>query len=241
MTQTPTWYWTGAPKPCEHFPCHDSGKRMCHYTGKLWYSIVVDTSIPHNILDCPGNCKQIFHTVSNIQLAHADVKGVSWGELVYFWDQEDSVKRTPEEVAKLEELERQREAQEKLDAEANRMSNYMRDIEIKRGCKGEKEKPKIQSPCKYLYCTPGVEGRYQNDICSECWGYEYHCPKTGKLVKAQKGKECPYLHPGESGWLIEWNTDRRFGNSGRSSPSDVRQNNRFVNLIATPKAKRFGA
>jgi len=239
LDTTPSWYWTGPPKPCEHYACHDAGSRICQYSGKRWDCNVHDTNLPHDILDCPGNCSQPFHTVASIQLAHADNVGVPWGELVYFWDKEESGRQTPEQAALLLENQRLRETKDKLESEAIRMANYMRDIEIKRGCKGEKEKPKIQSPCKYLYCTPGVEGQYQNSMCSECWAYMYHCPKTGNVIKAQKGKECPYLHPGESGWLIEWVKDRRFGSSGRSSPTEPRKNNRFANIVTAPKPRRI--
>ena len=239
MIETPSWYWTGPSKPCEHYPCHDAGSRMCQYTGRLWDNVVTDTSVPHDILDCPGNCTQPFHTVSSIQLAHADVLKIPWGELVYYWDREDASLLTSDDIAAKEQLYLELEEKQRLESEAIRMANYMRDIEIKRGCKGEKDKPKIQKPCKNLYYTPGVEGRMQNDVCSECWAHEYHCPKTGLLIKAQKGKECPYLHPGESGWLIEWMKDRRFGSSGRSSPSEPKQMNRFANINVTSKVKRF--
>jgi hypothetical protein len=153
-------------------------------------------------------------------MAHAEAYGAPWGELAYYWDRDDSSRLSPLEIS-AREMEKERLLEnQRLESEAIRMANYMRDIEIKRGCKGEKDKPKIQKPCKNLYYTPGVEGRMQNNVCSECWAHEYHCPKTGALIKAQKGKECPYLHPGQAGWLNEWNTNRHFN---AQTTKDVRR------------------
>jgi hypothetical protein len=72
--------------------------------------------------------------------------------------------------------------------------------------------PKRNCPCKNLFydekqVRPGQRAPFVKYVASECWAYEYTDPKTGEKKAPHK---CPYLHPGEVGWLPQWNRDRDF-------------------------------
>jgi len=208
MIETPFWYWKGAV-PCSHILCMENGAPVCEYTGMSWGQDEEFLSKPHHILQCNGRCKQPFHDVTSIQMAWANEFGQGWGDLALIWDEEESLRETPEQAAAKALAKAKREEEEEKEAKAARCWNYLHDTESKNSCKGNQQKPKLQQPCKYLYCTPGVEGRYERHLTGEeCWGYQYHCPKTGELRTAKPGKECKHLHPGEAGWLAQWNTDR---------------------------------
>jgi hypothetical protein len=222
LVDYPTWWWTPKDTPCDHYICANSNR--CEFNGRRWNVSSTEMSQPHDILNCNGHCGHPFHTKEAIQLAQAHSRGVGWGDVVYVWDQEEAALETPEQRRAKELAEAKRIGQEKIEAEANRMAAYMADVRLKMGCKENRDKPKIQKPCKNLYYTPGVEGRMQPNVCSECWAHEYHCPKTGNLIIAEKGKECAYLHPGQPGWLKEWNTNRHHMPAGSVAP------NRFSSL-----------
>lgn len=67
---------------------------------------------------------------------------------------------------------------------------------------------KIAQPCKFLYDCQGTPARPTTmRVTTECWSHEYTDPVTGaKIVK----HVCDRMHPGEAGWLPQWNTDRTF-------------------------------
>lgn len=72
--------------------------------------------------------------------------------------------------------------------------------------------PKRPCPCKNLFydekqVRPGQRAPFVKYVASECWAHAYTDPKTGEKKAPHK---CPYLHPGEVGWLKEWNRDRDF-------------------------------
>lgn len=209
MIETPAWYWKGAI-PCSHPLCMETGMPMCEYTAMSWGQDEEFLSKPHTLLECNGRCKQPFHDVTSIQVAWAEEFGMGWGDLAMIWDEEELARETSEQKRAKELARAKAEAEAKLEQEAIRMANYMADVQLKMGCKENRGRAKIQKPCKNLYYTPGVEGRMQNNVCSECWAHEYHHPKTGQLIRATADKECPYLHPGQPGWLKEWNTNRHF-------------------------------
>jgi len=165
-------------------------------------------SKPHGILQCNGRCKQPFHDMTSIQFAWAEEFGQGWGDLAYVWEQEELARETPAQKHAKELARVKQETDSRLEQEAIRMATYMADVRLKMGCKENRGKTKIQKPCKNLYY--GSEGSMRANVCSECWAHEYHHPKTGELIKAQADKECPYLHPGQPGWLKEWNTNRHF-------------------------------
>ncbi len=67
---------------------------------------------------------------------------------------------------------------------------------------------KRPEPCKFLYSCVGTPARSTTrHVSSECWSHEYTDAVTGqKIIK----HVCDRLHPGDEGWLAEWNTDRHF-------------------------------
>jgi hypothetical protein len=72
--------------------------------------------------------------------------------------------------------------------------------------------PKRPCPCKNLFydekqVRPGQRAPFVKYVASECWAHAYTDPKTGEKKAPHK---CPYLHPGEVGWLPQWNRDRDF-------------------------------
>ena len=99
----------------------------------------------------------------------------------------------------------QRRIEEKVADESKMRLN--RD-QLKSGVKMEKK----ASPCARLYSCVGDKSTggakpTTRHVTSECWSHERKCPETGALLAPHK---CPWLHPGEPGWLPQWNTDRLF-------------------------------
>jgi hypothetical protein len=217
MIETPAWYWKA--EPCSHTLCEMSGDSCCQFSGRRWDQTAEFLAAPHSLLQCNGRCGQPFHTVAAIQMAWANTVGAGWGDLALIWDEEEAAMETPEQTAAKALAKAKQQEEDAKEAKAARCFNFLRETESKHSCKGHQQKPKLQQPCKYLYCTPGVEGRYERHLTGEeCWGYQYHCPKTGELLKAKPGKECKHLHPGEAGWLAQWNTDRYYKPAGAQQP-----------------------
>lgn len=67
---------------------------------------------------------------------------------------------------------------------------------------------KIAQPCKFLYNCQGTPAKPTSKaVTTECWSWEYKDPKTGAMIKKHA---CDRLHPGEEGWLKQWQTDRTY-------------------------------
>jgi hypothetical protein len=89
---------------------------------------------------------------------------------------------------------------------------------------GAKLIQKRAEPCKFLYNCQGTPARPTTlGVTTECWSHEYKDPKTGAIVAKHV---CDRLHPGEAGWLKEWNTDRRFKVVGRFDGLATKPNRR---------------
>ena len=78
--------------------------------------------------------------------------------------------------------------------------------------------------CTRLYSCEGVAATggakpTTRHVSSECWSHERKCPETGALLAPHK---CPWLHPGEPGWLPQWNTDRLFKPAAAAPPPQHR-------------------
>lgn len=109
--------------------------------------------------------------------------------------------------------------------------------QLKSGLKLEKK----ACPCARLYSCVGDKStggakpttRY---VSSECWSHERKCPQTGALLTPHK---CPWLHPGEPGWLPQWNTDRLFKPAAAAPPPQ----HRMAAALAggAPPQSRFAA
>jgi hypothetical protein len=67
---------------------------------------------------------------------------------------------------------------------------------------------KVAQPCKFLYNCQGTPARPTTmSVTTECWSHEYTDPVTGAKVAKHV---CDRMHPGEEGWLRQWDTDRNF-------------------------------
>jgi len=113
----------------------------------------------------------------------------------------DAVRRAEEERVKLAYL--QRRIEEKV-AEDSKMR--INREQLKSGVKLEKK----NAPCARLYSCVGDKSTgglkpTTRHVSSECWSHERIDPETGELLTPHK---CPWLHPGEPGWLPQWNMDR---------------------------------
>jgi hypothetical protein len=80
--------------------------------------------------------------------------------------------------------------------------------QLRSGLKMEKK----ACPCARLYSCVGDKSTggarpTTKHVSSECWSHERKCPETGALLTPHK---CPWLHPGEPGWLPQWTNDRLF-------------------------------
>ena len=111
----------------------------------------------------------------------------------------------------------QRRIEEKVADESKMRLN--RD-QLKSGVKMEKK----ACPCARLYSCVGDKSTggakpTTRHVSSECWSHERKCPETGALLAPHR---CPWLHPGEPGWLPQWNTDRLFKPAAAAPPPQHR-------------------
>ena len=89
--------------------------------------------------------------------------------------------------------------------------------QLRSGLKMEKK----ACPCARLYSCVGTKPARPTTkhVSSECWSHERKCPETGALLKPHT---CPWLHPGEPGWLPQWNTDRLYKPAAAAPPPQHR-------------------
>jgi hypothetical protein len=100
---------------------------------------------------------------------------------------------------------KQKRIEEKVADESKMRLN--RD-QLRSGLKMEKK----ACPCARLYSCVGDKSDggarpTTKHVSSECWSHERKCLETGALLAPHK---CPWLHPGEPGWLPQWTNDRLF-------------------------------
>ena len=186
----------------------------------------------HEMIHCDGRCSNPLHTASNIQLAHSEFSGMSWGDLDQLWAEEETAHLTKKQRASLNAEKEAKQAQEdaaaELEALSRKLASKARDHEIKAGYKCNKGK-KESTPCKYLYNPQGDRSTggarpTTLHITTECWSHAYTDPATGERIEKHA---CWFLHPKEPGWCKEWETDRRF-KPAVSTTTPV--NNRFAHL-----------
>jgi hypothetical protein len=175
-------------------------------------------NVPHHYLLCPGvEAGCTFHPLATRQIndaLYAFSTGWDWADI--FQEDLDEMERrdnAPAALAAAARKEAEAEAaalayQQQVIAERNA-------IRVHASCnkKGAVEIKKIQQPCKKLYscegggAAGGVARPTTKCISSECWAHEYTDAKTGKKIVKHV---CQWLHPGEAGWLPQWNTDRTY-------------------------------
>lgn len=184
---------------------------------------------PHHADDCPGDCRQ--HPLlrgATLEFHHAEKSGQRWGDI---WYREFLVAAAAETLE--ERLARQnREAaaaarrQLELESEIRRHAVDLVSTKAKTGLKRGQAVQKKPCPCKMLYSCQGDKSTggarpTTLHVSSECWAHEYVDPLTKKRVVKHV---CPWLHPGEEGWLKEWETNRLF------NPNATAAQNRFAAL-----------
>lgn len=175
-------------------------------------------SLPHLPQDCPGaenGCTQHpWMTAETSNMLYLESAwGVSWGTLF-----EDDI---AELEARLQSPEALAAAAKKAAAvEAECLAYEQRMVAernaIRAGATRTKHGPvqiqKIAQPCKKLYSCEGggskggVAKPTTLHVSSECWAHEYTDASGKRIVK----HVCQWLHPGESGWLPQWQTDRNY-------------------------------
>ena len=142
----------------------------------------------------------------------------NWANLV---DQEEAARLAAESAAARAARLAAEEAarQERLaSCESSIMASYAdfqksrNTVVIGKGRDRETVLRKNGGPCKWLYCDEAAKKNgvapYRNKLTgSQCWAWEYLDPKTKTWKRPHT---CAHLHPGEEGWLPQWNTDRTF-------------------------------
>jgi hypothetical protein len=165
---------------------------------------------------CCGNCS--FHPLLTAELLPYARMEQSWGDLVEEELKAMLAKLTADEKAALKAAAEKLAEEAALKEEARKMAAYAHDQGIKMRCKNAKH---FQQPCRNLYFredapkSQWVKNK-RGDLCaplsrcltgSECWKWEYTDPVT---KQRRVNHVCDRIHPGEVGWLKEWETDRLY-------------------------------
>ncbi len=209
------WEWNDDSFPCiccSPTDAMDGAHWLC-VSGREW--IVVD-----DVLRAEGRR----------MVAEAAAKGLFtlspyelWADLV----DEEFAARAAAETPAAKAARLAREAAEvrdrELTCEASKMASYGQHMKIVNtvGRGAAAHIHKSTGPCKWLYCNekaPRAQWRKneKGEWCApqvkfvtgaQCWAWEYQDPKTKQFKKPHS---CKYLHPGEPGWLEQWNTNRDY-------------------------------
>lgn len=170
----------------------------------------------HDFLLCPGNCRQHPGVIGDVvQTLQWMSNGASWGDIVYYESLEQEAVMTPQQkVARAVKQQEEQKARE-LDAQASEMFRYAEAQKLRNTVVKGKQRTTVkhQAPCKWLYvdeAAPKHNGKapIRNYITgAQCWAFEYTDPRTKELKKPHT---CGHLHPGEPGWMVEWEKGRQF-------------------------------
>lgn len=233
-TSTHPCHCCDAPRAMDHI----DGYWHCDQQDRTWVVLdePFDATSSHAIEHCLGSCSQhILIDAMVFSMIHSEAFGFCWGDLIQADEAAKLASETPEErSARLEAEAAKREASF-LTTRATEMERYARlksqtNTEMIKTDRGKVARiRKVQEPCKWLYLdekAPKSEWWRTRDgklnppyrphlTGGECWAFEYHDPKTGKL---QVKHTCDRLHPGEEGWCSEWNTNGRW----RPAATEVR-------------------
>lgn len=195
----------------------DNGMWNCCNSNRSWLVLETppDMSQPHDIRVCDGRgCR--FHKFNSLELSrwHRGMSaGVSLGDLDYQEQQLALAQMSPEELARRRYLEAVADQKKQLELQSYEMRNVAERVAIRAhiGVGRGQQVVKKPQPCKKLYdCKPGARCGAEPTtlhVSTECWGWEYKDPATGKMLRPHT---CPWLHPGEPGWLAQWNTNRNY-------------------------------
>ena len=150
-----------------------------------------------------------------------------WADLVDADIAAQRAAETPEQRAARLAASATEEHERELDYEVGQMAGYAQmcaarnAVRVKEGGRTKVVIRQVGKPCKWLYCDEKVpKSQWRKDengkLCaplrnyvtgSQCWAHEYVNPKTGRLEKPHK---CAHLHPGQGGWMPEWEKNRAF-------------------------------
>lgn len=220
---------------------HNDGYWHCDIQNRTW--VILDSSFDayakHTDHQCLGSCCQHPLLDSTVfSMIHAEALDLFWGDLILANETAVLASETSEMRSVREADDLAKELTRQLAIKAADMERYARlkaqtNTEMVKANNGKKIAiiRKIQEPCKWLYLdesAPKHEWRtsrvgkpeppYRLYLTgAECWAYEYHDPKTGKL---QVKHTCDHLHPDEEGWMTEWNKDRRWRPTTASETRD---------------------
>jgi hypothetical protein len=153
-----------------------------------------------------------------------------WGDVFYEEYLAVEAALTPAQLAARAAEEAAKKARWAVEAEAARMATYAQDCKYRNTVRQGRQYllKKVALPCKNLYYDEKAprntwkkdeNGKLRAPLRaaltgSECWAWEYKDPATGARVVKHT---CSHMHPGEDGWLPQWNRDRAF----RLSAADV--------------------
>ena len=153
-------------------------------------------------VDCPWHPLIKSPLTANLFATLSDAS-LRWGDWAVQAELDAIASETPAEKAERSKREAQQELERDLGAKAFEQAQYAEKCKLKAhmGVKRNQAVQKIAQPCKCLYELSG-RGYTSRTVSSECWAWEYTDAKK-KVFKAPR--TCQYLHPGEIGWLAEWN------------------------------------
>jgi len=209
---------------------HEDGYWHCDQTNRTWLVLEkpFDSCKEHTATECLGRCA--VHSLiddTSFHLIHSEAFGICWGDIILVEQIETLAAESDEDRKMRLAAEAAAEEKRRLASKATEMERYARlkaqtNTQMVKTDRGKIAViRKIQEPCKWLYLdekAPKHEWRttrtgkreppYRLHLTgAECWAFEYHDPKTGKL---QIKHTCDHLHPGEEGWCAEWKSDSRW-------------------------------
>ena len=212
-----------APRAMDHM----DGYWHCDQQNRTW--VVLDESFDagsdHSFEHCLGSCSMHILMDSIVfSMFHAEAFGLCWGDLILADEEAKLAAETPEQRALRLDAEAAKRTEIFLATRSTEMERYARlkaqtNTEMIKTDRGKVARiRKVQEPCKWLYLdekAPKCDWRRTREgkpeppyrpylTGGECWAFEYHDPKTGKL---QIKHTCDRLHPGEEDWRKEWNTN----------------------------------
>lgn len=222
--------------PCRCCSCGDAVDATswtCSVSGRRWLILDAppDLTAEHSADVCCGDCAQ--HPLLTPDLARvyrAMAAGVSWGDLMLEEEAAADAALSPEElVAKRAyeaECRARDDARRKVEMAAAECRLKAERVAVRTGaaCGKKAVVRKVAQPCKFLFNCQGSPAKpTSKTVTTECWSHEYTDPSTGRRVVKHA---CDRLHPGEEGWLPQWN-----GNPSYRAPAPApAQPSRFQNL-----------
>jgi hypothetical protein len=226
--------------PCRCCSVGDAVGEMawsCSHSGRRWLILDAppDLAGEHPAEVCLGNCRLhplLTHDVAEIYRAMA--AGVSWGDVMLQEEAAADALLSPEELAAKRAYEAECRAREdarrKLELEASERRLKAERVAVRTGaaCGKKAVVKKVAQPCKFLYNCQGSPAKpTTKTVTTECWSHEYVDPATGRRVVKHA---CDRLHPGEEGWLPQWNGNPSYRAPAPAGGAGAAVPNRFQSM-----------